>query len=631
MGFAAAAQGAAEHPRLFLRAADLPGLREKVKDPAIRPWYEALISHCDRVLKEPPAGPPPSASTSMDRSPGELGLARKAQGRIVTLAFGHLLTGKPEYLDRAWAEIECWTDRWTSWTDPFHGPADFHDLMTGEMGFTMGVAYDWLYPALLPERRAKLRDQLGRRVVDLYLANTGPPKPAWWFRARHNWNAVCNGGAVVAALALGGEHAGSNEVISRAKASWRGFFEAFRTEGGWDEGTGYWQYGTRYGVMALAALRGAGMGDDGELDRPGVRETGNFPVSFCPGGTPVSWGDSGSGVRDPVLYFLGGLARNPDLIRYMDRIRDGYKPHDGGWPVEAFAILWRPVDEPWLPKPGSPLSLPTARVYREIGWSVFVDSWENPSFVAGFKCGDLGANHTQLDNNTFQLRARGEWLAVDLGSGSYDADYFSEKRWAMYPVGLAWHNGLLIGGRGQLPKTKGSLEPIPDGPRHSGVVGDATANYGEGVRRARRHFVVVRKAYVVMLDEVETDKAERIEWRLHTPGPAETADGGAVYRGKAAVLHVILPSDLVAVRCDRAPGDLPPGRHDFVIAASSRAPATSHLIPSVLIPAVLSAPRPSVLMTIQSGRVEVSVNRSGERDALTWEKTGDGWRLSEVH
>ncbi|MEK7474811.1 MAG: heparinase II/III family protein [Candidatus Coatesbacteria bacterium] len=626
----AGAAPSTEHPRLFVGTAGLPALWEKVKDPAIAPWLAALLKGCDKMLKEPPVAPPDTPSTPQNRVGGELGRARRAQHRIVSLALGHLLTGSTAYLDRAWAEIECWNDRWASWTDPAHGDGKFFDLMQGEMAATMGIAYDWLAASLDPARRAKLKEIVARRCLEPYLANTDGPKPAWWFKVYHNWNAVCNGGALIAALALENEHSRAREAIGRARAAMRPFFEAFGTEGGWDEGTGYWQYGTRYGIMALAALESCGEDTAGLFDLPGVRLTGLFPVTFCPGGVPVSWGDSGSEVHDPCLYLLGARTRNPDLIRYMDRIRDRWKTHGGGWPVEAFAILWRPVGEPWLPAAGSSMGLAPVRVYGGIGWSVFVDSWENPSFIAGFKCGDLGANHTQLDNNSLQLWAKGEWLAADLGAGVYNADYFSKKRWAMYVVTTAGHNALLIGGRGQLPKTRGALTSLAGGPTWSGVVGDATANYGGGVRRARRHFVVVRKSYVVMLDEVETGAAEKLEWRLHTPGPAEVTPDGAVYKGKAAALHICLPPALLEVRSERDPGEMPSGKHDFVIAASSAQSASSHLIPSVLVPAAPDAPAPKVSWTFRSDRLVVRIVRPEGADLLVWTKSASGWSLSEV-
>jgi len=610
-----------ERPRLLLCGQTLAELREKVKDPAIKPWWHHALKECDRLLTVPPNEPPVKPSTPQDRSPGELMSARRGQGAIVTLSLGYLLTGNKEYLERAWVEIDCWLNRWNNWTDPAHGDVHFFDLMVGEMGLTLGLAYDWLKDDLSPERREMLRDHLSRRIVDLYLANTEWQHPAWWFHAHHNWNAVCNGGAIVAALALGDEHPRSAELIARATANWKPYFAALGNEGGCDEGTGYWQYGIRYGVIALEALKERGHDVADIMAGRGLHETGLFPISFCPAGTvTVSWGDASSPVKDPVPYLLGRWYKNADCIRYIDRTA-GHHEH-AGWPVSALAAVWRPINESWLPKAGSVFDLPTARVYKEIGWSVFTDSWTDPTFIAGFKCGDLGANHTHLDNNTFVLWSCGEWLALDLGAGVYNADYFSEKRWKMYVVELAGHNGLLIGGRGQLHGAKGALTVDRLDQDLAVVSGDATANYGPGVRRAIRHFAVVRRSYAVVVDDVETDAPEKLEWRLHTSSPATILGSRATVKGEKASLNVIFPENAVTHSIAEDSRELPPGRHDHLLSAAIAQSVTSILLPAVLSPASQEPPKVSFIITGEG--VEITVGA----DRLVWKRPSSAWTIS---
>ena len=361
------------------------------------------------------------------------------------------------------------------------------------------------------------------------------------------------------------------------------------------------------------------------LERPGTRATAYFPISFCPGGIPVSFGDSGSSVRDPVFYLLGALTKNPDFIRYLDRLAEDFKVSDGGWPVEALAVLWRPVGEPWLPAAGSPLSIGTGRVYREIGWSVFVNRWEAPSFIAGFKCGDLNANHTQLDNNSFQLWTNGEWLAADLGGGVYNKAYFSEKRWGMYVVSTAGHNAVLIGGRGQLPRTKGTLESVRNDPELAVMIGDASACYGPGVTRARRHFAVLKRAAVVVVDEVTTEAPQPLEWRLHSARPIEAAGDGALVRGEHGRLAVRFAPGVAMLAVADCPEELPPGKLDVVLSASASA-ARSHLFAAALVPLQGDAPPPVVRFTRDPEKLGVEIEGLGR---IVWRRTPSGWRLAE--
>lgn len=620
-----------ERPRLLFAGQSVKALRAKTGHLDIAPAYQRLISYCDVLLEEPPVQPPEKPSTNEDRSGHELGRARRGQCNLVSLGLAYLLTERRQYLDRAWTEMECWTDVWTSWTDPCHGRTDFYDLTVAEIGLALAISYDWLEDSLQPHQRDKLRDHLAYRVLDLYLANTEEPKAAWWFRTYHNWNTVCNGAAIVTALALEKDYAASEEVIGRATKSWILYFDALRREGGCDEGTGYWTYGMKYAAMALQALMERGWDVSDVMNRPGMELTGRFPVSFCPDGVAVSWGDAGAVSRDPVLYLLARWYRSADFVRYLDRIgsRAGLEPV---WPSEAMAVLWRPVDEEWLPAPDSNFTMDTTVAYREIGWSVVTDRWTDPSFIAGFKCGDLGANHTHLDNNTFQLWFHGEWLAVDHGGGVYNAEYFSEKRWDLYVVGTGSHNGLLIDGRGQTPRTQGRLEPVVLSQNVAVFVGDATACYGRReVKKARRHFAVVRRRYVVCVDEVETEAPETIEWRLHTEHSVKVEDQWrARVEGKRSVLHVAFPPGSVMLRVDRDFGELPPGKSAHVLRAKQEGRDRAKVLPALLFPAEAEgkAPAPKVEFMVTTAGCRVTVRHSGGTDVLSWNRTRDGLKFA---
>lgn len=620
-------------PHLCLPPGGVPALRERAALPELKHFRDRLLVRCDRWLGLPPIEVPPKPSTREDRSPRELMRSRHAQGRIVSLACGWHLTGNRAYLDRCWAEIEVWLVRWKSWTDPYHGGHDEYDLMVGEVALGLGLAYDWLKADLPPARAATLRDHLARRALDLYLAETEGTDRQWWCGVTHNWNAVCNGGAVVAALALGTAYPRTDLVLARATGFLDGYLKALREEGGCDEGLGYWQYGMRYCVAALAGLRDSGREVGGWLARPGFRRTGRFPASFLPGSVPISWGDAASNVVDPCLYWLADNARDPEVVRYADRALTPFAAEAEGWPLESLALCWRPVGTDWLPPAGSPSGLPTAQVWREIGWSCFTDSWESPTLATGLKCGDLGANHTHLDNNGLLLWARGEWLASDLGPppvGKYGGDYFSEKRWDMYIVKTAGHNAVTIGGRGQKPHTPGRIEPLPAvSPRVAGAVGDATANYGPPVRRARRHFAVVDRAVVVLLDEIETDGDASAEWRLHSIHPIRAAGDRAEITAPRAALHVLFPKGAVAVSVLDDPEHLAPDKKDTVLLAVA-APARTRLLPAVLFPAAPGEPAPAVTFTTAPDRVAVTVPRPAGAVTLAWRPGRAGWALTSA-
>lgn len=614
---------------ILLGDAGVAGLRKRARSPSLKPFHSALKDRCRGILGQPPILPPLKPSTAADRSPGELGLARRAQTRIVSLALEFLLTGDDRLLERAWAEIECWLDKWKSWEDPFHALGGYdYDLMVGEMGVTMGLALNWLGDCLGPHRRNRLATGLSRRVLDLYLGETKGTRPVWWWKCGHNWNAVCNAGAIISALALRDCHPRSGAVIRHALKSMRLYVHELGREGGSAEGTGYWAYGMRYAVLGLAALESLGMGTDGLMDSAGMRNTGKFMPAFCPGNIPVTWGDASGRGGDAILYFLGRRHGLRTLLEYQDRVSLGLP--EAAWPQEALSLLWRP---PHIPlKSGSALArLPAGAVYREIGWSSYADNRENPRFVAGFKCGDLAANHTHLDNNSFQLRVDGEVLARDPGNPPYTQAYFSPRRWKMYLVTTEAHNGLLIDGRGQVPMKKGRLEALAVGRDNFGVVGDATACYaGPRLRRVRRHFIVLKGGVAVLLDEVESAKPVNLRWLLHSEGRISTVRDGAIIRGRRSQMRLYFPPGLLEVSSCREPrqqleraGLLSGDR----LQARTRWKGVHMILPAVMIfdkrPVKADVEFPDSRTTLG-----IRITMGGQVRLLGWKKTPAGWKFT---
>jgi len=558
--------------------------------------------------------------------------AFQAQVLLLDLSFAHLLTGKRNYLERAWRELECWMERWKSWEDPHHaaGGYDF-DLMVSGVGMMFSIAYDWLYRSLTPERRAAVRHALGSRVLDLYLRETAPGgKQVWWFRGRNvsNWNAVCNGGAILTALALRGEHPGSTEVIHRALDSVRHYFHKLGNEGGSEEGFGYWYYGMIYAVTALAALDRAGMPTRGLLHLPLFRRTGQFPIDFQPGRAVVGWGDvrNWATANNPIMYWLGSRYRMPELAAW-EAARERAKGR-----ATVFSILWGPAANK-MPSPDRGKRTVRGRFWREIGWSVFADSWSHPRLVAGFKCGDLGASHTHLDNNSFSIWANGDWLAHDLGPPPmkyYANRYFAESRWGWYCVKTVGHNGLLVNGRGQLPGTKGRLWPLPAARECTGAVGDASRNYGPTVRRALRHFVVTAdSSLVVILDEVRTRRPSTLEWRLHSPAPITVRRNQARVGDQAKSLRVLFPSEGMRLRTLQNPPGCIPGRtvdipRDNVLCARVGARSRTHLLPAVIALGNAGA-RAEASFSAQPRILRVLVRTGGKLREFRWRPSRTGW------
>jgi hypothetical protein len=665
-----------EHPRLLFSAADIAGIKARAKHPRLAPVAARIIERAEWFLTAPPLIPSTTRRGEPD-PPGEikgLAAARRLQGRVIDLSMAFTLTGDRKYRDKAVAQLDDALHNWRIWVDTAHPPP--YDLMTGENSMTFGLAYDWLYQDLTPEERQRIRDGVEKRAMQPYLDGATREKPMQWLTAKHNWNPVCNGGATVLALALGDESALSSRVLALSVPAMNLYWNELKDDGGWNEGTGYWTYGHRYGLIAAEALRRLGRPGGAEIfARPGVRQTGYFPIVFNPG-TKLSagFGDSNYRANDAIFYLLAREYKNPDYVWFQDRagIRD---VQNEDWPEDTLTLLWRPIDEPWLPesaanaKPTFKPSIAPVYAFPAIGWAMMAPSQPDPPFFLSFKNGSLAANHTHLDLNSISLGIGDTPIVRELGSRPYPDDYFGPKRPSYYEISTAGHNTVLIGGRGQTLRKDGTLrgpligehllaptqlgrheERAPGEDRSSlnytAFVGIADNAYDVDTPRARRHVVFVDHRYWVLLDEIETREEQPIALRFHTYGtiaPGTGTSGGAGGTGAgtiqwtftegSAVLDIISPREGGLVgHVEHPPGWI----HEVsVLNLDMSAPQPRHAALTVLVPRLKSAdgtppaataPPSPVTAAISATTIDLTVGR----DLVSFARGADGWQIVSV-
>jgi hypothetical protein len=621
---AAVLLAADEHPRLLFSAGDVPELREKSRDPSMAALRSSLLARADALLTAVPIVPSIARRGEPD-PPGEtkgIASARALQGRVLTLAMAFTLTDDRRYRDEAVSLLDDAIGNWRIWVDTAHSPP--YDLMTGENAMTFGLAYDWLYGSLSVEERTRLRESAERRALQPYLDAVVREKPMSWHTARHNWNTVCNGGATVLALALRDESKLAPQVLERSVPAMELYWDQLGDDGGWDEGTGYWTYGHRYGLIAAEALRRSGRPErDAVFARAGVRQTGYFPIVFNPGRQlSASFGDSNGRASDPIFYLLAREYRNPDFAWFQDRAPLRGVSRDG-WPQEALSLLWRPVREPWLPEQQQAFQprIDPNYTFASIGWAMMAVSQPDPPAFLALKNGSLAANHTHLDLNHVSVGV-GETLVLrELGSRPYPADYFGPARYSYYEITTAGHNTVLIGGRGQVHRREGSLGWATNGPGFTAYTGIADGAYEVPATRARRQVIFVDRRYWVLLDDIETPDPQAIELRFHTEGTIEPL-GDHRWRardGDASVDILVATTRSVGGRVTSPQGWIRPLQ---ILSLASPAPARTHVVATVLVPRLPGGVVPETAaaslagdtLDLQVGRDRIRVARSGN----TW-------------
>lgn len=593
-----ATPGPGQHPRLLVTRQDLADLRERVKREPLASVVRQLKDQADALSRE---------ESSAQAKVGDIPTVRTFQRRIWLFAATYLATGDERYARRAYHEIAS-LGSLPSCMDPRHAShTKGADLATAEACAAVGIGYDWTYAALTEQEREAARSILIEKGLRMYVSAV--EAEAWWAQVYHNWNPVTNGGCGVGTLAVLGEEEIAGQALSYARSNIRKFWDAVPADGGWDEGLGYWQYAMRYGLLFAAALRSVTGSDDGVFSRPALRHTGYFPVVFtAPDGRGVNFCDDGGGVPADSLFYL--LAREyRDSAFYWQKRTYGKR-------VEPLDLIWMPVGLADF----DPSAIPRAKVFHSIGWAALRANPAQPQndIYLAFKSGNLAANHSHLDLNSFLLVAYGERLLIDPGAGAYVEGYFGPKRWEFYHPSTRAHNTILVNGQGQQPKSKGEIAVFEERQGYDYLLGRAGSAYGDALSRFDRHVLFLDRRYFMIFDDLKATAPSRFDLLLHTKGRVSFSGRSVTITGNKAALdvEVVSPSQF-SYSTEEGP--------DTAVHIASAGSHTSQQFLIVLYPRRLGEPGASVSAIGKRMGVTVTLP-SGRSDAIFFERQADGWR-----
>ena len=249
------------HPRLVLTPAIEAALRANlVHDRRAARFADHLRREAEAVL----ALPPPRRDQQQGRR--LLGVSREVLRRLLLLGLVHRLDGDDRFLERAVVELRA-VAAFADWNPS-------HWLDVAEMATAVAFGYDWLHADLSPADRALVVDALERHAFAVYSPN----------RWTNNWNDVCNGGMIVASLAIAEDRPElAAETIALAVAELPRALGEIAPEGAHPEGGAYWHYATLYSVTAIAALESAAGTDLGLVGaHPGWLASGGYYAHLEP-------------------------------------------------------------------------------------------------------------------------------------------------------------------------------------------------------------------------------------------------------------------------------------------------------------------------------------------------------------
>lgn len=480
-----------DHPRILAHAEDFDRIAELVKtDPLAKRWYGALKQKAESLLDEP------AAVYELRDGRRLLYVSREVLARVKTLSMLHRIEPDQRYLDRIWADMQAVAgfDHWN--------PAHFLDV--AEMGLAVALAYDWLFDDWTEPQRQTMRDAMVRHALEPALK--AYDERVWWTRTAINWNQVCNGGLICVALAVADhEPELAEQMLERAIKALPISMKRYAPDGGYDEGPGYWAFGTLYNVFGIAALESALGKDFGLGGLPGFSSTGSFPIQMTGStGLTYNFGDGKARPpRSPALFYLAKRYDQPAYARFAAQ-------HNRGGVLD---LLW--YEPARVEQSAQPL--PTFAAFKTAGVGAMRSAWDDPdAWYVGLKGGAIDHGHAQLDLGSFILESQGiRWL-IDLGADDYNLPGYFESdrmRWLYYRNRAEGHNTLVVNPDASLADQRRDARVDVE---HSGQTLSADLSPAYTGRIHRSIELDAKADRVRLVDSLAFEEPAEVWWFAHT-------------------------------------------------------------------------------------------------------------------
>ena len=613
------------HPRIWLRKEDLPRAQAAMKSSLSREWDAFWQSGVAPWLNVPVIPQP-------DRYPNDIrvialwrklyNICQEALYTVKHLAVAWQLCGDERCLEKAKAQLLALA----GWDLNGSTARSYNDEAAFRVTTALAWGYDWLYDELTDEEHACIRHALLERGRELYRHVHDNISIHIKLLDSHGVRSLSMT-LVPAALALYGEEPEAEEWLNYTIEYFFGLFTPWGgDDGGWAEGPAYWQSGLSFFTEAISLVWKA-TGLD-VFKRPFFQNTGNYILNtyaqdtrYMAFGDMSDLGDYPGMKAGYTMRILSAATQNenaPYYAWYCDQARERGKGTQGmfynyGWWNFDFDELFFRLLYPDAPAPKTPESGLMVTHFPHIGWvTIHKDMADEASHLAFyFKSSPYGAvSHSHGDQNAFVLHAFGEPLAIQSG---YYIGYWSSMH-------LDWRrqtkskNAITVGGVGQfaalrkntkdeemngsartqyekLIASRGRIEACEQSDGLVYLRGDATEAFAQslpGLKSNKRHVLFVDETFFVVVDEIELETPDVIDYRLHAIHPFVIGENEAGVEGEKAGMRVWFDQDMHISQSDVFEGadmkEVEGMAKQYHLCATTCRRACSHRLVSVLYP-----------------------------------------------
>lgn len=502
-------------------AATVQAVERRARTSSGTPWPQTTATAYARYWRD-------GNRTAYEDAAGRL-CARTADAVVMAL-----VSNEPEWVDEAgdgltllceqstwcWAAHEEFT---ASRGEVVADPSDpYLDIGAGETAALLAWA-DAALGSLLDERlpglRRRLRQEVQQRVLGPFVARRD-----WhWLGLDgrlHNWNPWIHQNVLSAALLLVDDATTRGRVVRRCLEGLDRYRRSLPSDGGCDEGAGYWWNGpARLAASALLLHRASGGAVD-LITSPPLDELARFPMRMDLGrGWRVSFADCRARPerRPPwqLLHRWARLAGLDDVAAHAaaqrDRSTADVSSSDG-----LALLLGSLLDDAW--RDASPDGMPLKASVWLPETEVFVArerEADADGLVVAAKGGHNDENHNHNDVGSYLVAVDSVPVLVDLGQQTYTSISFSARRYEQMSVRADWHQVPVIGDTTQLHgggyASRGAA--VTSGPGGDTFTLDLAGAYPEqtGCRRWRRQVGIDRAERAVLVrDDYELEPAATV-------------------------------------------------------------------------------------------------------------------------
>ncbi len=519
-----------EHPRLFFSGdMTVAALRERINHPPYASWAKTIISNADRYVER----------MADDRDPIEyeisgdrlIDVCERVLEDVENIGFAYLMTGDTKYSDKV-VEAVMTVCQFSDWNP-------YHFLDVGHMAAAVALGYDWCYDEFTQDQRTTVKNALInyalKPVMEDYNEVSSRSRSFKWSEKAtdaypNNWIAICTGGTIMAALAIGDEDLGSftdaGAVVTEGMKRFKDLADTYLPDGGFLDGPQYWEFAMNFIGNCVGSMRSA-LGTDYGLSRsPGFNVTFDWQ-SQIEGSMGAFNFDSATDlfVNSPEFILFGKLTGKEYLVNhrvnhqlfYTNTAAPTFKDilwYDGG----DYNNANLPLD--YHSKGATNLSVLRSGTDAS-------DTWV--AMYAGYR---KKANDAMQDfDGTFVFDMNGKRWALDYGAESQtysSSDHNFTDYYICRPEG---HNTVIISesaDSGHDSKACGSLIKSLSNDRMAMAVYDLTDQLDDyGATIWTRGIKLDRGLNkITVQDELATSSSKPYYWFMHTEAEIEITDGG---------------------------------------------------------------------------------------------------------